>query len=320
MLWMLWHKEVNSRERDASVEDIKTTLKFGTTIAKNLALKSDTIAALYQRQRTKQGFSPEKDQAEYPLEVFYKHATALAPVLKGGLQGADVLEIGPGGNAGVSLLMLLAGARSATCLDVVPWMQGTGPDALYPALIQAAMQDPEKYQVSADYVDLANADPARLERELLDRLTYLYPQDIATNTLPDASLDIIFSHACFEHFADPDGSIAQIARLLRPGGATSHVVDLRDHRDFSRPLDFLRYNDTLWKLSTSNRPNGVRNRWRRAEYQAAFERHGMHVVYLEASQQTKVTEEMRSQYQPHFQAMSLEELSVISILLVARKQ
>lgn len=302
------------------MEDIKTTLKFGTTIAKNLALKSDAIASLYQRQRIKQGFSPDKDQAEYPLEVFHKHATALAPLLKGGIGGADVLEIGPGGNAGVSFLMLLAGARSATCLDVVPWIQGTGPDALYPALIEAAMQDPEKYQVSADYVDLANADPARLASELMGRLTYLYPQDIASTTLPDASYDIIFSHACFEHFADPDGSIAQIARLLRPGGATSHEVDLRDHRDFSRPLDFLRYHDTLWKLSTSNRPNGVRNRWRRSEYQAAFEQHGMNVVYLGTSQQTNVTEEMRSQYQPHFQAMSLEELRVIGILLVARRQ
>ncbi len=302
------------------MEDIKTTLKFGTTIAKNLALKSDTIASLYQRQRTKQGYDPDKDQADYPLGVFHEHATALAPLLKGGIQGADVLEIGPGGNAGVSFLMLLAGARSATCLDVIPWIQGAGPDALYPALIEAAMQDPEKYQVSEDYIDLAKANPARLAHELMERFTYLYPQDIAATTLPDASQDIILSQACFEHFADPDGAIEQIGRLLRPGGATSHEIDLRDHRDFNRPLDFLRYNDTLWKLSTSNRPNGVRNRWRRAEYRAAFEQHGMDVVYIEATKQASVTEEMREQYQPHFQAMTLEELSVVGILLVARKR
>jgi SAM-dependent methyltransferase len=302
------------------VEDIKTTLKFGTSIAKNLALKSDTVASYYQRQRTKQGFSPEKDQTEYPLGVFHKHATALAPLRKGGLQGADVLEIGPGGNAGVSFLMLLAGAKSATCLDVIPWMQGSGPDALYPSLIEAAMQDPEKYQVAPEYLERALADPSGLARELMGRISYLYPVDIATNSLPDASQNMIFSHACFEHFADPDGSIGQIARLLRPGGATSHDVDLRDHRDFSRPLEFLRYNDTIWKLSTSNRPNGVRNRWRRSEYRAAFERHGMEVVYLTATQNIPVTEEMRSHYQPHFKTMSLDELSVVGILLVARKR
>lgn len=302
------------------MDDIKTTVKFGTNIAKNLALKSDAIASLYQRQRTKRGFSPEKDQTEYPLSVFLKHATALAPLRKGGIQGAEILEIGPGGNAGVSFLMLLAGARSATCLDVVPWMQGTGPDALYPALVEAAMQDPEKYQVSPDYMERAQADPAGLARELIGRISYLYPVDIATTTLPDASQDLIFSHACFEHFADPGASIAQIARLLRPGGATSHQVDLRDHRDFSRPLNFLFYNDTLWKLSTSHRPNSARNRWRRSEYREAFEGHGMEVVYLQTTEQTRVTEEMRRQYHEHFQAMSLEELGVIGILLVACKR
>ncbi len=302
------------------MEDIKTTIKFGTTIAKNLALGSKTVAGIYQRRRAKQGFSPEKDQLEYPLDVFHKHVTALAPLRKEGIQGADVLEIGPGGNVGVSFLMLLAGAKSATCLDVVPWMQGTGPDALYPALVEAAAKDPESYQVAPALLEQAKADPEGLARRLMGQITYLYPVDIATTTLPDASHDIIFSHACFEHFADPERSIAQIARLLRPDGVTSHEVDLRDHRDFSRPLDFLQYNDALWRLSTSNRPNGVRNRWRRSEYRAAFERHGMAVVYMGTSQQIMVTEEMRSQYQPHFQQMSLEELGVIGILLVARKR
>jgi len=302
------------------MEDMKTTIKFGATIAKNLALGNDAIAGLYQRRRAKQGFSPEKDQTEYPLLVFHKHATTLAPLRKGGIQQADVLEIGPGGNAGASFLMLLAGAKSATCLDVVPWMQGTGPDALYPALVEAASQDPVKYQIAPSLVERARADPQGLARELMNRVTYLYPVDIAKTTLPAGSQDIIFSHACFEHFADPGGSIAQIARLLRSDGVTSHEVDLRDHRDFDHPLEFLRYNDMLWTISTSHRPNGVRNRWRRSEYRAAFEQHGMEVVYLEASQKTTVTEEMRRLYQSHFQQMSLEELSVIGILLAARKR
>ncbi len=261
------------------MEDLKTTIKFGTTIAKNLALKSTTVAAIYQRRRASQGFSPEKDQVGYPLGVFHKHATALAPLRQGGLQDAEVLD----GNAGVSFLMLLAGAKHATCLDVVPWMQGTGPDALYPALVEAAANAPQTYQVAPHLLERARHDPRGLAQELLSRVTYLYPVDIASTTLPDASQDIIFSHACFEHFLDPDGAIAQIARLLRPQGVTSHEVDLRDHRDFSRPLDFLRYNDTLWRLSTSNRPNGVRNRWRAPEYRAAFERHGMEVVSLKAT-------------------------------------
>jgi SAM-dependent methyltransferase len=299
------------------MSEFSETLKMGKSIAKNLALGNSAVVALYQRRRGQQGYSADKDQVDYPLGVFRKHATALAPLRKSGLHGTDVLEIGPGGNVGVSLLMLLAGARSATCLDVMPWIQGTGPDALYPALVEAAAKAPETYLVAPALRERASSDPAAVARELLGHITYLCPMDIATTTLPDASQDVIFSHACFEHFGDPAGSIAQIARLLRPGGVTSHQVDLRDHRDFSHPLEFLRYSDAMWRLANSNRPSGVRNRWRASEYRAAFEQHNMEVVALHATHTTTVTAQMRQKFHPHFQTMSLEDLAIIGILLIA---
>jgi SAM-dependent methyltransferase len=302
------------------MSELRETLKLGTSIAKNLAMGNSAVVSLYQRRRGQQGYSADKDQVDYPLGVFRKHATALAPLHEGGLQGTDVLEIGPGGNVGVSLLMLLAGAKSATCLDVMPWIQGTGPDALYPALVEAAAKAPETYLVAPALRERAQTDPEAVARELLKHITYICPMDIATTTLPDASQDVIFSHACFEHFGDPAGSIAQIARLLRPGGVTSHQVDLRDHRDFSHPLEFLRYSESVWHLANSNRPSGVRNRWRAPEYRAAFEQRGLEVVALHATDTTTVTEVMRHKFHAHFQAMSLEDLAIIGILLVARKR
>ncbi len=124
---------------------INSTLKLGPGIAKNLALGNATVRAIYERRRIQQGFSPDKDQAEYPLTVFHTHAAALAPLRPAGLLDTDFLEIGPGGNVGVGLLMLLAGAKSVTCLDVAPWMQGTGPEALYAALVETAARFPETY-------------------------------------------------------------------------------------------------------------------------------------------------------------------------------
>lgn len=101
------------------MSELIEALKLGKSIAKNLALGNSAVVSLYQRRRGQQGYSADKDQVDYPLGVFRKHATALAPLRKNGLQDTAVLEIGPGGNVGVSLLMLLAGAKSATCLDVV---------------------------------------------------------------------------------------------------------------------------------------------------------------------------------------------------------
>ncbi len=299
---------------------INSTLKLGPGIAKNLALGNATVRAIYERRRIQQGFSPDKDQAEYPLTVFHTHAAALAPLRPAGLIDTDFLEIGPGGNVGVGLLMLLAGAKSVTCLDVVPWMQGTGPDALYAALVETAAKFPETYFVAPTLLERAKADPAGLAHELLGRIKYLYPVDIASTTLPDASLDVIISHACFEHFPDPAGSIAQIARLLRPGGVTSHQVDLRDHRDFDHPLEFLYHSDAVWHLATHNSPNQVRNRWRASEYRAAFEQQGVEVISVQSTLDVTVTEEMRRQFFRHFQTMDLKDLGMVVILLVGRKK
>lgn len=276
------------------------------------------LTASASRRQAQQSHNAEKDEASYPLTVFHRHLTALEP-LRGNLLGADVLEIGPGSNLGFGLLALLAGAKSVTCLDSTPLAQQSKPADLYPALVRTAATYPETYLVAPALLDRARQDPEGLAQELLGRISYRAPLDIARNKLPAASLDVICSHTSFEHFADPTGAVAQIARLLRPGGVTSHQIDLRDHRDFNHPLDFLTYNETLWRLMTSNRPHAVRNRWRASQYRAAFEKQGLAVMYLEVVHSMSVTEEMRRRFSRPFQRLDLTDLGILLLLLVARK-
>lgn len=40
----------------------------------------------------------------------------------------------------------------------------------------------------------------------------------ASDTLPDASFDVVISHDSFEHFADPAYILSEMVRLTRPGG------------------------------------------------------------------------------------------------------
>ncbi len=296
---------------------LKNTLTLSKSIIKNLLLDNRLIAPAARRQ-LQQAHDPEKDEASYPLTVFHQHLTALEP-LRGNLLGADVLEIGPGSNLGVGLLALLAGANSATCIDSAALARKERLVDLYLALVKTAATYPETYLVAPALLERARQDPEGLARELLGRVSYRAPLDFAKNTLPAASLDVICSHTCFEHFADPAGVIAQIARLLRPGGVTSHQIDLRDHRDFDHPLEFLTYNETLWRLANSNHPQAVRTRWRAAQYRAAFEKYGLEVVYLEVTHKMAVTEEMRRRFARRFRQMDLADLGILSLLLVARK-
>jgi SAM-dependent methyltransferase len=289
-------------------------------IAINGALALPPVEFAFRAWRLRQGHNAEKDLVRYPMGVFRKHAAILQTYRQQGITDAQVLEIGPGGNVGSSLLMLLAGAQRVTCIDRMPWVRGTQLDHLYTAIIAQAAQDPATYLVAPQFLEQARSDPKGLAESLLDRIVYRAPESINTTTLPDSTFDFIFSNACFEHFADPGTAIAQIARLIRPGGVTSHQIDLRDHRDFGRPLGHLRYSERMWWLANVRLPNGVRNRWRASEYYASFEQNGLELVQRSATQSTVVTEEQRQRFNKHFRDMTLEDLSVIDILVVAIKR
>jgi SAM-dependent methyltransferase len=299
------------------VQEIKTTLILGKSIFQNMVLRNHLFASA-ARRRAQGHDDPEKNEASYPLTIFHRHLTALEP-LRGNLAGADVMEIGPGSNLGFGVLALLAGAKSAICLDSADLARKDEQAEMYATLVKTAATYPETYLVAPALLERAQQDSDVLARELLSKVSYRAPLDIARNDLPNASLDVICSHTSFEHFADPARAVAQIARLLRPGGATSHQIDLRDHRDFNRPLDFLAYHETLWRLSTSHHRNAVRTRWRASQYRAAFEKQGLQLMYLEVSHATTVTEEMRRRFARSFQHMDLSDLGILSVLLVARK-
>jgi SAM-dependent methyltransferase len=292
---------------------------IGVDIAKNLICRTPLLTTFVTRQRVHSGYNSAKDAPAYLLGVYRTHATWLMAARGSDLPGADALEIGPGGNVGVTLLMGLAGARNLACIDNIPWAPVETLNDLYRDLIAAAAAEPDTYFVAPAYRARALRDPAGVARELLGKIIYHAPDDISRTRLPDASFDAIFSHACFEHFADPAGAIATITRLLRAGGVTTHQVDLRDHRDFTQPLGHLRYSETIWRMANSHRPHGVRNRWRASEYQARFAANGLSITAFDANQTVTVTDAMRRRFAPHFRRMDLIDLGVISCMLVARK-
>jgi len=256
-------------------------------IAKNQLMAIPRLAERRNKQILQRGYVPWKSKAEYVEWVF---DNCRANITRHRDISGTVLEIGPGGNVATTMLFLKAGCERGYCIDVFPFLREQ--DELYNLL-------------DRDY------------RTLLERIEYRFPEDIAQSTLPDASCDIIFSAACLEHVPDPLGAVNRIAALLKPGGVTTHGIDLRDHRDMSRPLRFLRYSEWMWRAATSRRVHT--NRLRASDWQHAFESAGLTNVEVVPAQTVDLREGARSRMHPRFQSKTVEDLSTVQIEITATK-
>jgi SAM-dependent methyltransferase len=256
-------------------------------VATNSLRALPAIRSARDNRGLKQGYVPEKNSVEYTRFVFddLTGAAGLDSI------GGRVLEIGPGGHVGVSLLFLSAGAEHATCLDILPWKSDQRD--MYREL------DPD-------------AD------SLLERIDYRCPDAIETTRLPDGSFDIVFSAACLEHVADPAGATRRMYELLRPGGVSVHGIDLRDHRNFERPHEFLRYPDWLWRAAMSRKP-AYTNRWRVSDWAEAFRRSGFVDVEFHSRGETPVDPQLHQAMPARFRAKTPEDLSTTLVVASARK-
>jgi SAM-dependent methyltransferase len=212
--------------------------------------------------------------------IFRRHAAAAAAVRP--IEQADVLEIGPGGNLSVLKLFRASGARRATAIDVLPWVAAGSND-----------EDPP--------------------------VEYLCPVTVEDLPFTNESFDIIYSDGCFQYVADPESAVDEIARVLRIGGVTTHMIDLSDpsHRDSADPLRFLRYRDCQWRLATSHRLFQV-NRWRGSDFLEAFRKRGFKTS-LEVTATVDVDHAYSSTFAPRFRGKSLLDLGTVGAFIVARK-
>ena len=144
-----------------------------------------------------------------------------------------VLEIGPGQDFGIALILMGFGARSVL-VDryMCAWDSAFHP-IYYRTLRQAVVQQFSRLDPTAiDAVITKEAHSARGLRTMQVGLEEI-------DDIPTGSIDITYSNATFEHLANVAQAIGQLGRVTAPGGLGFHQIDFRDHRDFSRPLEYL---------------------------------------------------------------------------------
>jgi SAM-dependent methyltransferase len=286
----------------------------------------------------------QNDRALYNLIHAYRQLRMLARSVGEDFAGKTILELGASPEPTLPLILLLEGAEKVitnnvfVLSDTVP-----RPTVQLLSLLLNSLRDvpPDRLgEVIEWHGDVARFRPGRLECHA--------PLGAEELPLPEASVDIAFSMAVLEHVQQPRAVLARMFALTKPGGWSLHAIDLRDHRDFTRPLDFLNLSHEEYVRATGGSENRVRARdyvqqFRDAGFEVVSTRFQdaplplmddgrsdlvdmaswpLHTFWRRASLDDVtpwVTEETRRLMAPPFCDMDVKELSVLGLLVIAKK-
>jgi SAM-dependent methyltransferase len=153
----------------------------------------------------------------------------------------SILELGPGDS--VSTALIAACRRQRETILVDSGQQADLNRSHYDSLIEVLSRlhpgKPilERMRSAPTLTDLLNICNAR----------YLTKGLSSLRSLPEACVDVVFSAAVMEHILLKDVTplLAELFRVLRPGGVMVHTIDFRDH--LAESLNSLRFSERVWE-------------------------------------------------------------------------
>jgi SAM-dependent methyltransferase len=254
-------------------------------------------------------------------------------------KGSTIVDIGCGSwnPWGMSFLYLMLGAAKAYAIDLDPVIDPSRAARGLAELASIMLTNPKRvapghpidpHEVldnvrSFDLGKLEEGDATGIDtKRLIHRLAGAQKLPLA-----DGEADLLVSQACFEHVADMDEVMAELARATRRGGIGIHGVDSTDHRRYENPrydaLDYLCLQPASehFFLGLDDRPEvgHYMNRLRPSQYPAIFARHGFEVIKFNTWLRCDIDERRRAMFVEPFRSMSLADLSTVSGEFVLRR-
>jgi len=223
------------------------------------------------------------------------------------LRGKTILELGPGPDLGVGLVLLALGAKSYTAVDRHP-LAATTPKQFYDELIatiRSKIPDTDEKQLGQEIEklmagfktpfrhsgltrigrngNLSDSGQARMtdSEKNSSNLQYICRDDFSFADIPNRSIDVIVSNAAFEHFDDIADVIKRVSMVAKPGARFVADIDLQTHSRIVRahdPLNIYRFRNGWYALGKFV---GAPNRVRPQAYQKALESNGWIDIVIE---------------------------------------
>ena len=235
--------------------------------------------------------------ADYSLAVFERHFEAAGRPPP----GFCFLELGPGDSFSSAVIGHALGA--ARC-----WLVDSGAYASRDMTVYGALID--ALGARGGTPRLLPITPAWDAPALLAHCGANYLEDgfRSLSQVPAGSCDFVFSQAVLEHVPKEDFAavMAEIHRILKPGGASSHDVDFQDHLGGS--LNNLRFSEALWEAPWFARRSGFyTNRLRLSQMLAVFRDTGFETALLETEKWPEVRIPNHA-LDPDFRAFGADDL------------
>jgi len=153
-------------------------------------------------------------------------------------------------------------------------------------------------------------------------VAFRFPHRFSSLPLPDQSQDLACSFAVLEHVRSPEQCLAELRRVLRPGGWAAQTIVTRDHRSFSRipgytPISYRRHSEAEW--ADVNRDKFHQNRLAPWQWRDLFAAAGFEVLLFRVHSRHEPDAAELAALNPDFQGWSADERSQVDCTLVARR-
>jgi len=227
------------------------------------------------------------EDPEYALGVFERHYRYFAK------KPFVCMELGCGDSLSTALIAKFHGATCTYLVDVSDFANRK--IDTYKRLASVLDIDISIYSMES-YMEACNA-------------SYLTKGLLSLKSIPDNSVDFIFSQAVLEHVrrGEVRQTLVELRRILKPVGKMSHAVDLKDH--LGGELNNLRFSQYWWEKDWVACSGFYTNRLRYSEMIHLFEDAGFDCETTSITRFKKMLLE-RHKMAPEFRRFSDDDLLI----------
>lgn len=235
---------------------------------------------------------------DYAYDVFRQHFERSRFSRKEG--GFVALEFGPGDSLLSAIVTTAHGASRCYLVDAGAF----------------ATNDMTSYRGMASFLRFRNLQAPDLDKVKdvsgvlkLCNASYGIRGLSSLRDIPSESVDFVYSHAVLEHIRRHEflDTMRELRRLLRPGGACSHRIDLKDH--LGGALNNMRISSYWWEKEWMASSGFYTNRLRYSEMIELFRQAGF-AVEMVATSRWDDAPTPRTSIAKEFRGLSDEDLLV----------